>query len=83
MWRSAAGRRSSPSANHHFKVEVTRLRAIHDPGSDRLANVIAGKLRQLPGDMPNVLVITTCGLPLSEDDLTAAARLLKSHGEQS
>ncbi len=76
-------------ANQHFNLEVTRLRAIGDPGnatgrfesgiprrSDqssgpaggeprvgvaRLANVITGKLRELPGAVPNALVIRTGG----------------------
>jgi hypothetical protein len=93
-------------ANQRFNLEVTRLRAIGEPGDAngepvsaavprahdasgpanaepgpgvfRLANVITGKLRQLPGDAPNALVITTRGLPLSEDSVAAAARLLKT-----
>jgi hypothetical protein len=52
------------------------------PGVARLANVITGKLRQLPGDVPNALVITTRGLPLSEETLAAAARLLKMHTDR-
>src|SRR5437879_4348415 len=54
--------------NLRFNLEVTRLRTAGDTGGDpasqdpgasvaRLANVIAGKLRQLPGDIPNALVI--------------------------
>jgi hypothetical protein len=62
---------------------VTRLRdpATDDPGSGvaRLANVITGKLRQLPGDIPNALVIAARGLALDEDTVTSAARLLKMH----
>ena len=42
--------------NQRFNLEVTRLRttgdADPDPGVAKLANVIAGKLRQLPGDTP-------------------------------
>lgn len=81
-------------ANQRFNLEVTRLRAIGErddasgpdnaepgPGVARLANVIAGKLRQLPGDVPNALVITSRGLPLSEDSLAAAVRLLKTHND--
>jgi hypothetical protein len=52
------------------------------PGVARLANLITGKLRQLPGDVPNALVITTRGLPLSEESLAAAARLLKMHSDR-
>jgi hypothetical protein len=77
--------------NQRFNLEVTRLRstepsddasidiALRDPGPGiaRLANVIVGKLRQLPGDIPNALVLVTRGLPLNEDSLIAAVRLLK------
>src|SRR5437870_4026925 len=42
------------------------------PGVARLANVITSKLRQLPGDMPNVLLIAARGLPFNEDSLIAA-----------
>src|SRR6266571_2576009 len=35
-------------ANQRFNLEVTRLRTTSDAGDDKLANVIAGKLRQLP-----------------------------------
>ena len=47
----------------------------------RLANVIAGKLRQLPAEVPNALVIVARGLTVDEDTLAAAARLLKSHSD--
>jgi hypothetical protein len=65
--------------NQRFNVEVTRLRTTGDAGEARLANVITGKLRQLPGDLPNVLVIAARGLALTEDNLVAAVRLLKTH----
>jgi hypothetical protein len=69
--------------NLRLNLEVTRLRARagadEDPGVARLANVITSKLRQLPGEVPNALVITGRGVPLSEDSLAAATRLLKAH----
>jgi hypothetical protein len=69
--------------NQRFNLEVTRLRTTGDAdpesGVAKLANVITGKLRQLPGDTPNALVIAGHGLPLDEDSLVAAARLLKLH----
>jgi hypothetical protein len=74
--------------NQRFNLEVTRLRTTDDTlrdegqGVARLANVITGKLRQLPGDVPNALVIAVCGLPLNEDSLIAAVRLLKLHTER-
>jgi len=77
-------------ANQRFNLEVTRLRTLADtdnvigelPGVARLANVITGKLRQLPGDTPNALVIVARGLPLNEDSLIAAVRLLKMHTDR-
>jgi hypothetical protein len=75
-------------ANQRFNLEVTRLRTTGDaaeaePGAGvaRLANVIAGKLRQLPSDLPNALVMTTRGLPLDADALAAATRLLKTRSD--
>jgi len=40
---------------------------------------MTGKLRQLPGDIPNALVIAARGLALTEDSLVAATRWLKLH----
>ena len=68
--------------NQRFNLEVTRLRTLADssvPGAERLANVVAGKLRQLPGDVPNALLLAAGGLHLTEDSLAAAVRLLKAH----
>jgi hypothetical protein len=55
--------------------------ATADPGLSvgRLANVITGKLRQLPGEIPNALMMVASGLQLGEDSLIAAMRLLKMH----
>ena len=69
-------------ANQRFNLEVTRLRTTGDAGDDKLANVIAGKLRQLPGEIPNALVIAARGLDLTEESLVAAVRLLKTHTDQ-
>jgi hypothetical protein len=69
-------------ANQRFNLEVTRLRATGEPDEARLASIITAKVRQLPGDLPNALVITTRGLPISEDMLTTAARLLKAHTDR-
>jgi len=68
-------------ANQRFNLEVTRVRATGDPDPARLANVIAGKLRQLPGETPNGLVIVTRGLRLTDDTVNVATRVLKSHGD--
>src|SRR5207245_1604536 len=67
--------------NQRFNLEVTRLRATADPDIARLANVITGKLRQLPAEVPNALVITTRGLALAEESLAEATRLLKAHSD--
>jgi hypothetical protein len=73
-------------ANQRFNLEVTRLRTAgsqEGEGSSsavsRLANLITAKVRQLPGDLPNALVITTRGLPVNEETLADATRLLKLH----
>jgi hypothetical protein len=67
--------------NQRFNLEVTRLRATGQAGSARLADVVSGKLRQLPGEASNGLVITGHGLPLSEESLATAVRLLKTHSD--
>jgi hypothetical protein len=76
--------------NQRVNLEVTRLRTLAEPevgaelpGVARLANVIAGKLRQLPGDIPNALLIAARGLLITEASLVAAVRLLKTHTDTS
>lgn len=65
--------------NERFNLEVTRLRATEATDkAARMANVISGKLRQLPIDVPNGLVITTNAISLDYESLAEAARLLKS-----
>src|SRR5215207_9969976 len=75
--------------NQRFNLEITRIRPsavtdANDVSSEvgRLANVIAGKVRQLPADVPNGLLIAAGGLSIAEDDLAAAVRLLKTHAER-
>ena len=68
--------------NQRFNLEVTRLRSTDHSGDAKLANVIVGKLRQLPGDIPNALVLAVRGLPLNEDSLIGAVRLLKMHTDR-
>ena len=55
-----------------------------DPGPAvaRLASIITSKLRQLPGEIPNGLLIVVRGLTLNEDALGAAVRLLKLHADR-
>jgi hypothetical protein len=69
-------------ANQRFNLEVTRLRTTQEADEARLANVITGKLRQLPGDLPNALVIAAHGLALDEESLSGATRLLKTHTDR-
>jgi hypothetical protein len=67
--------------NQRLNLEVTRLRTLADSNeaaAERLANVIAGKLRQLPGEIPNALIVAARGLNVTEDSLVAAVRLLKA-----
>ena len=73
-------------ANQRFNLEVTRLRSGGSPTVTRLSDVIGGKLRQLPADVPNALVITGHDLAVSEacdDYIDAALRLLRTHGKQN
>jgi hypothetical protein len=70
-------------ANQRFNLEITRIRGDDmAPGDTRIANVVAGKLRQLPADLPNALVVSTA-LPLTEEALVAATRLLKSNADRA
>jgi hypothetical protein len=78
-------------ANVRFNLEVTRLRAAPEPGPAggepargvaRLANIVAGKLRQLPAEVPNALLIVTAGLALEEATLGEATRLLKQRNDR-
>src|SRR5258708_5878004 len=56
--------------NQRFNLEVTRLRTLADSNeaaAERLANVIAGKLRQLPGEIPNALILAARELGVTEN----------------
>lgn len=64
--------------NQRFNIEVTRMRSDASVESGRLANVIAGKLRQLLGGEPNVLVLHGSGL--TTEGLAQSAQLVKSRG---
>jgi hypothetical protein len=66
--------------NQRFNLEVTRLRTPSSPEPDptRIANAIAAKVRQLPAEVANALVITTRGLEVEDPHLAAAIRLLKA-----
>ena len=69
--------------NERFNIDVTRLRSRNenDTAFARLTNTIAGKLRQLPPGIPNVLVIVTRDLPNAAAQLGAAARPLRGRVE--
>jgi hypothetical protein len=62
-------------ANQRFNLEVTRLRGAVD--MPRLAAVVAAKVRQLPGDLPNALAMSGQELGVAEAQLSDAARQLK------
>jgi len=70
-------------ANQQFNLEVTRLRSTADAAPDvsRLANIIASKLRQMPGDRANGLVIAAWSRSMSEPTIDAALRALKSRAD--
>jgi hypothetical protein len=64
--------------NQRFNLEVTRLRSSDLPVV-RLANVVVAKVRQMPAEAPNGLVIVARDLAADEDVLASALRLLKQH----
>jgi hypothetical protein len=65
-------------ANLRFNLEVTRLRGTGNVEIAKVANVIAGKLRQLPSDAPNALVIAGEALGLTAERVADAAHMLRS-----
>jgi len=67
--------------NQRFNLEVTRIRATGEADPVRLASVIAGKLRQLPAEVPNGLVVVTRGMLFTERAIADATRALKTHAE--
>jgi hypothetical protein len=69
-------------SNQQFNIEVTRFRSAEPAAAAaRLSNVIAAKLRQLPSDRPNALLISADGLGVTGDSVGAALRALKAHAE--
>jgi hypothetical protein len=64
--------------NQRFNLEVTRLRTPPEADTGRLAGVVAAKVRQLPGDVGNALVIVA---PALNVDIGDALRLLKQRTE--
>ena len=63
-------------AVHRFNLEVTRPRLERDH-ADRLGIALLGKLRQLPADAPNAVLLAIDGPPPSQDDLALAMRSLR------
>ena len=69
-------------ANQQFNIEVTRFRNMEAAvAATRLSNVIAAKLRQLPPDRPNALLISAGGPGVTGDAVDAALRALKARAE--
>jgi hypothetical protein len=74
-------------AVHRFNLEVTRPRLDEGdrPGRDRadgLASALLGKLRQLPADAPNAVLIALDGPLLAQDEVAAAMRSLKLRADR-
>jgi hypothetical protein len=69
-------------ANQRFNLEVTRLRT-PAPDAARLGNVMAAKVRQLPPELPNALVVTGQDTRVTEALVGDAARLLKGRNDAS
>src|SRR5438270_915836 len=68
-------------SNQRFNLEVTRLRSATEADPRRLASVIAAKARQLPAETPNALAIVASTCSVSEDDLSAAIKLVKQSAD--
>jgi hypothetical protein len=68
------------------EVAASEVRRFEETGGGaqaaRLATVITGKVRQLPAEIPNALLLAARGLSLTEDSLVAALRLLKLHTDR-
>jgi hypothetical protein len=66
-------------AHAHFNLEVTRVRAPAEADVQRVASLIARKVRQFPAEIANALVITGAGPSTITEHLAAAVGLLKVH----
>jgi hypothetical protein len=64
--------------NDRFNLEVTRVRTAEGLDIVKLTQVMAGKLRQMPVETANALIIVGRELGLTADSLPTAARLLRS-----
>lgn len=74
-------------ASHRFNLEVTRPRSETGEAEARgaIGNAVIGKLRQLPADSPNALLLAA-GLGGSASEVAAAMKALKlaaDHGDEA
>lgn len=74
-------------AIHRFNLEVTRPRLDDGDRPDRdradgVAIALLGKLRQLPADAPNAVLVTIDRPPPSQDELAAAIRSLRRRADR-
>jgi hypothetical protein len=74
-------------AVHRFNLEVTRprLEERHEPArkrADALASALLRKLRQLPADAPNAVVVAIEGPPPSPDEVATLMRSLKQRADR-
>jgi hypothetical protein len=74
-------------AVHPFNLEVTRPRLDEDERpapqrADLVATAMLRKLRQLPGDAPNAVLVAIAGPIPSQDDIVAAMRSLKLRADR-
>ena len=70
-------------ANTRLNLEVTRLRTPDTPEADRLANIIGGKLRQLPPQATNAIVLVTEATEPLEAHVADALRTLRQHSDRN
>ena len=66
-------------ATRTINVEVTRLQRVPDPSG--VAELIVGKLRQLPPSVPNILVLAVGGASAEGVDVAAATSLLRARAD--
>jgi hypothetical protein len=74
-------------AAHRFNLEVTRPRldAGDRPGRDRagaVASALLGKLRQLPADAPNAVLVALDDPPPADDEVAGAVRSLRQRADR-
>jgi hypothetical protein len=64
--------------NQRIDLEVTRVRSATGVDAAKVANVVAGKLRQLSSGVPNVIVVVGNEFGMTDERLSESMRLVKA-----